>query len=468
MKTALPLALTALLVVSGCSASDSFDQLPCSSPPPSGGPMMPSPPSFLVDVPASLPISAVQLMSCGGPSANQVPQSVTAEVFDPDNQPIPSEVTLEPGGLSATVRFTSKTTGRHHVLVAFAPVGSIQQMGIYVVGPWTGASTATTLPFPRCTQLDRTARGTWVCDGVALREPGGKTVRFSTSTTLAPDVAISGNVVWVVGEGRVRRFVDTGTELLLTGSLLLNQATVVKVIQSRLATENELLLLDSEHLHRFTFTDTGVLASAGDTNWLVNPQRPQDPAEPLRTFGLDGVTGLLVHVAEDRVRVVKMPTASTGSVACPFQVGTEGSFVAEDEPCLPLPGTPVGLEEGVVWTRVGSPNQTPFAQTLHRWGVSEEGTMEEEGTLVLDSPVALVESPLRPGFIVPDTHLGSYPGAYFVLPVVTSKDGPLGLELLPGNAAISPELRGASSRFYWEGDTRPTTGTTVVYERATR
>ncbi|MCP3136514.1 hypothetical protein [Pyxidicoccus xibeiensis] len=456
MKTALCLALTALLAVSGCSADDSADS-PCDGLPPSpGGSPLPRPPSFRVAVPASLPISAIQQLACEGSSANQVAQSVTAEVFDPDNQPVPSEVMLDRSGLSATVQFTPRTTGRHHVLVAFAPVGSVQQLGIYVVGDWTGASTATTLPLPRCTQLDRTTRGTWVCDGVALREPGGRLVRYSTSST-APDVAIAGNVVWMVGEGRVRRYVDTGTELELTGSLLVN--TSVRTIQSRLATEDELLVLDDANLHRFTFTDAGVLAAAGATSWLQGANVP---------FGVDSVSAVLVRTSERQVRVVKMGPASA-SLACPFELGPDGKFVATDEPCLPLPGTPVGLEDGILWTRVGSPNQAPFAQTLHRW-VASDGTLEEEGTLAVDSPVEEVSSPLRPGFVVPDIHLGFHPGAFSVLPVVSpeSKEGPLGLEVLPINAAIPRELRGASPRFYWEGDNRQTTGTTVVYERLPR
>ncbi|MBZ4420795.1 hypothetical protein [Myxococcus sp. RHSTA-1-4] len=449
MKTASPLlALTAVLAVSGCSASDA----PCITPPSIGGNTSVSPPAYEVDSSATLHVSPFQTFACRDDTrASQLPDSVTAQVFDPENTELPVEVSLSGGGSSAILRFTPRMAGRHHVLVAFAPVGSVQQFGAYVARPWRGSNSSITLPLPRCTQLDRTARGTWLCDGVALREPNAKAVRFSTST-VAPDVAISGNVVWVVGEGRVRRFVDTGTDLELTGSLLLSQS--LPAIQSRLATENELLVLDARSLHRFTFTDTGVLAAAGATPW---------PSGATVPFGIDSVTGLLVRVAEDRLMVVQMERAPD-SRACPFQLGPDGVYTAAPEPCQPLPGLPVGYAEGTVWTRVGDPFQAPFGQTLHLWK-ARKGALVEQGTLALDAPVQGVLSPLRAGFIIPDVQLGSYPGAFSVMPVEPTLPGPLGLERLPGTSSLAQELRTVSPRFYWEGDNRPTNGSTVIFER---
>jgi hypothetical protein len=449
MKTACPLlALTALLAVSGCSDSDE----PCFTPPPSGtAPFgLPAQP---VDSPTSLEVFALTNLSCGDPSAAQVPDSVTAQVLDPENRLLPSEVSLRPGGLSATVHFTPRMTGRHHVLVAFAPVGSVQQLGTYVTRPWSGTGGPVTLPLPRCTQLDRTSRGTWICDGVALREPGARPVRFSTSS-VAPDVTVAGNVVWVVGEGKVRRFVDTGTELALTGSLLTSPEEPVKVIQSRLATENELLVLDNLFLHRFTFTDTGVLDAAGATVWTDGGPK---------SFGVDGAMGLLVRMAEDRVRVVWMDE-TLDSQACPFQRGPDGVYTAASEPCQPLSGRPVGYAEGLVWTRSGDAltrrQGQGQGQTLHLWR-AREGTLVEEGTLVLDAPVESLLSPLRVGFLVPSIRLGTSA----MWPVMTPGQGSLGLESLPGTASLPLELRTVSPRFYWEGDSRQSNGSTVVFER---
>jgi hypothetical protein len=460
MKTAPSLlALTALLTLCGCPGSD--DACFATPPPPPGGNGSPSPAAYEVNAPASLQVFAVQGFACGADAAaTQLPSSVSAQVYDPENTPLPVEASLGGSGLSATLRFTPGRSGRHHVLVAFAPVGSVQQFGVYVARPWTG-SAPVQLPLPRCTQLDRTARGTWLCDGVALREPGARPVRLGTST-VAPDVAVAGNVVWVVGEGRVRRFVDTGTDLELTGSLLLGASLLT--IHSRLATENELLVLDSLDLHRFTFTDSGVLAAAGRTVWAPSGAR---------TFGVDSAAGLLVRLAEDRLGVVQMERPPD-SRACHFQLQPSGAYAAVitagpngPQPlCQPLPGTPVGYEEGTLWTRVGDPFRPPFAQTLHLWR-AQDGSLVEQGNVVLDAPVEGILSSLRPGFVIPDIRLGTAPGAFSVVPLAPSRPGPLGLERLPGTPSLSQELRTVSPRFFWEGDSRQLNGSTLVFERTT-
>ena len=240
----------------------------------------------------------------------------------------------------------------------------------------------------------------------------------------------------------MRRFVDTGTDLELTGSLLLSLTAPVTTIQSRLASERELWVLDSQRLHRFTFS--------GHRRPRRRGRHPVDLGRR-GPIGTDSASGLLVRTSMDRVRVVRI-TAWPNSEACPFQLGPDGAFAATGEPCLPLPGLPVGFEEGVVWTRVGEPFQAA-GQTLRRWVVSGD-TLVEQGTLVLDGQIEGVVSPLRAGFIVPDIRLGTHAGAFSVLPVVSPEQGPLGLELLPGNPALGTELRFVSPRFYWEGDNR--------------
>jgi hypothetical protein len=237
------------------------------------------------------------------------------------------------------------------------------------------------------------------------------------------------------------------------GSLLLGTAAPVRVIQSRLATANELWVLDEQRLHRFTFSDTGVLAAAGSTPWTSGSET---------AFGADGVMGLLVRQGPDRVLVVRM-REGPNSQACPYQLRPDGAFARTSGPCQSVSGMPVGLEEGVLWTRVGEFGQTN-GQTLLRW-VLTDGTLAEQGTLVLDAPVPGVGASLRPGFVVPDIRLGTHAGALSVLPVVSAEQRPLGLELLPPGASAPRELRTSSPRFYWEGDPRLNNGGTVVYER---
>lgn len=459
MKTARPLlALAALVLVSGCSDSESL--LPC-APPPSSGSGGPLVPHYIVaqGEQVSLDVSAApvqSLSSCGDEDRpTQAPQSAAAQVFDPDNHPVPAEVSLSPDRRKAHVSFHPTVPGRHHVIVSFAPVGSLQQLTVHVARPWSGQGSGVLLPLPRCAQLDRTSRGTWVCDGVALREPGGRQVRLGSSST-PPDVAISGNIVWVVGDGRVRRYVDTGTELELTGSLLLNPQAPVTEIQSRLATQSELWVLGMHHLHRFTFTDTGVLTTGPAVLWATGP---------LTSFGLDGVRGLLVRSGEDRVLLVQVHLVQGpgfvrfDTLACPFALtpGPAGGFAATNEPCQPIPSAPVGYEEGVLWTA-----SRPDSQTLHRWELSE-GKLVERASMVLGQ-LMLPFAPLRAGFTVPAVRPPQPGSATIATPVHFPQDTTLGLEQLPDTPLTA--VTALSPRYYFHGttDAQPGPGT-LVYER---
>ncbi|MFP2962528.1 hypothetical protein ACLEPN_33335 [Myxococcus sp. 1LA] len=441
------LALSATLFLPGCAA-DTFDD--CGIAPPPGG-VGQLPPLLSTASAAELHVQPSLNRSCGGSDSSQVPDSVTSEVFDPNNHAVDSEATLTGNGQAATVRFTPATTGRHHVRVAFAPVGSIQQFGAYVTRDWTGSGPSG-LTLPRCNQLDRTTHGTWLCDGVARHEMNGTTTVLGSASG-TPDVAVAGNVVWVVGQDRVRRFVDTGSELALTGSLLLNQRDTVTVIQSRLATEDALWVLDSERLHHFAFTPEGVVTGAVPTPWGRVNRLP---------FGVDMVLGLLVRLGPDTVSVVQM-TSEPDSHACTYRLGPDGAFVASETPCQRLPGGPAGIEDGAVWTRVDSLLLTQPGQTLYRWA-AVDGALAERGTLVVDAPLELVSAPLRPGFALPFIQWRQS-RADSAVPVAPDTQGPLGLEKLPGNADLSPGLRTISPRFYWEADVSQGGTGTRVYER---
>ncbi|AEI63269.1 hypothetical protein [Corallococcus macrosporus] len=439
------LALSATLFLSGCA--DTFDD--CGRLPLPGG-VGHLPPLLSLAVSAELHVQPSLNVSCDGTAPLQVPDRVTAEVFDPNNRTVDSEAALTSNGQAATVRFTPLTSGRHHLRVAFAPVGSLQQFGAYVTRAWTGSG-PTGLSLPRCTQLDRTTHGTWLCDGVARHGTTGNTTVLGTSGL--SDVAVAGNVVWVVGEDRVRRFVDTGAELALTGSLLLSQRDTVTVIQSRLATEDELWVLDSERLHRFAFTPEGVVTGATPTPWGLSNRLP---------FGADLVLGLLVRLGPDTVSVVQM-TPEPDSHACTYRLGPDGAFVALEVACQRLPGVPAGIEDGAVWTRVDSLLLTQPGQTLYRWA-AVDGALAERGTLVVDTPLELVSAPLRPGFALPFI-TWRQPRTASAVPVAPASQGPLGLELLPGNADLSSGLRTLSPRFYWEADVSQGGAGTRVYER---
>ncbi len=444
MKTAPRLlATSAAVLLSGCASG--FDE--CNLMPPPGSAGQNAPAVILGNI-AEFVVQPSLRSSCEAPSPSQAPDSVSVEVFDPNNHVIAAEASLANGGHSATVRFVPKTPGRHHVRVAFAPVGSVQQFGAYVAAEWPGGD-ATLLDLPRCTQLDRTTHGTWICDGVALHAKGGNETRLAGPSG-PPDVAVVGNVVWTVGENRVRRFIDTGAELVLTGTLLLSQRDTVTIVQSRLATEEELWVLDTEHLHRFTFTSQGVVTGATPTPWGL-------PSRVL--FGVDLVQGVLVRTGPTEVQVVQM-ALTPDSLACAFQVGPAGSFVASETPCQRLPGVPAGIEDSALWTRVDNDASPQPGRTLYRWA-AEHGALVERGTLMVDAPIELVSAPLRPGAALPILQW-RHSQVGFIVPTVPATPGALGLEAIPANVDLPYGVRTATPRFYWEAGTGRSTR---VYER---
>jgi hypothetical protein len=453
MKTSLPLTLAAVLASVGCSADD---QAPLCTVSPATGLFTRDPVVVPLGTAASLRMDVATLMlACDNGSPAQAPDTATAEVLDPENHRVPAEVSLSDMGGEATVSFTPTSVGRHHVLLSFAPVGGVRQLGVHVAGAWRGSPTPVTLPLPRCGQLDRTTRGLWLCDGVAVRGAADRPLRLGTATTPA-DVSVSGNVVWVVGDGRVRRYVDTGAELELTDSLL-TDALGTRPLQARLASENELVVLDSERLHRFVLTDAGVLTAPPSTPWWGT-------ATPGR-FGRDQSTGLLVRASARRVLVLSMLRGAQDSQACPFEPSVEGSLLpVTDEPCAPLRGRPVGLEDGALWTLLGSAQPLFPERTLYRWTL-EGGRLEQDGALGLELSLGVTEAFLHLGPTVP-TLYSTTGEARLSQPRRLSGRPVLGLELLPTHFPLSEGSRDASPRFYWGGDSRPLGGFTTVYEQA--
>ncbi|QSQ11576.1 hypothetical protein [Myxococcus landrumensis] len=453
MKTPLPLVLAGLLACAGCSG-DSPDT-PCTTNPsvPLEDVQRAGALVFPVDTLVEFRVNIAELaQSCGGDApAIQRPTAATAQVFDPEGQPIPVEVAWDPMNGVPRLAFTPTTEGRHHVLVAFTPVGGIRQFGIHVARTWSGSPTPVTLPLPRCAQLDRTSRGLWLCDGVALRDPAATPLRLGSATS-PPDVAVAGNIVWVLGDGRVRRYVDTGTELELTGSLLLSTTEAVKVIQSRLASENELVVMDNQSLHRFVFTNTGVLESPPPTRWA--------PTSTLLTFSVDDAVGLLVRAAPDQVLTVSM-SAPNDSEACAYSLQANGSYARATTPCTPLRGRPVGLEEGVVWTHSEARPQVTPSPVLRRWEISQ-GRLVEQSSLVLDGRLSVLRVPIRTGFTVPSLPADTWQVA---LPRSHPPRATLTLELVPGTLLRTTDNRLTHPGFHWGGDSRPATGTTIVYEQ---
>ncbi|AEI64428.1 hypothetical protein [Corallococcus macrosporus] len=346
---------------------------PCTEPPP---PPLFEGAMFAVGQPLELTIDGV-FSSCATAQEDRA-QSVTVEVKDPLNRVVPATAELAARGGSAIVRFTPEQTGRYHLVVSFAPVGSVRQSVLHVMEDQRAkAPLAELSTVVECLSVDRTASGTWLCGSQALRGPDAEPQPLGDY--FAPTV-VAGDVVWVTDSVQVRRHVDEGNGPLRLSASAPFPATGAPANappHSRLATPDELLLLDEGHLHRYAYSEAEGLRAMGsvavaDTEYA--------------TFE-DQVSSLLVR-AGSRVlvaRLTALPPPEEGLVAeaCPFQVNAAGAPEAvPDEPCHRVPGVLAGLEEGVLWTHV---TRDAGHSELLRYSAAS-GRLVLEGVLPVDAP----------------------------------------------------------------------------------
>lgn len=419
--------LTALLAVStgvGCPMG------PCEEHPP--GPLFDG---AMVGVGQPLELEVPGAFNRCGASRDDRAQSVTVEVRDPQNREVPATVELRAHGNSATVRFTPEQTGRHHLVVSFSPVGSVRQSSLYVVedhraqAPLADLSTVV-----ECPGVDRTASGTWLCGSQALRTPDQEPQPLGDY--FAPTV-VAGDVVWVTEAAQVRRYVDSGSGPLATSGEAPFPATGAPAAappHARLATANELLLLDDTHLHRYTFSEEEGLRAMGSTP--VPPSR-------LATFN-DGMPSLLMRAGE-RLLVVRIaeapPPTSMAIEACPYQVDAAGApRPVPDEPCHSVPGLPAGHEEGVLWARAAFDTER---LELLRYSAAS-GRLRLDGVLEMTSSFQLQGARrLRTtGFGVPVVSSATGASGSHAVPRWRAETGTVVLELLPSPDGRQPPFVG--------------------------
>jgi len=321
--------LVALVGLTGCS-----DDPPCFGGGVSVGQQQPG--VILVGEETTLRVSPNLAFGCGGGEVPS-PDSLTVEVYDADNQPVEHDSSLAtPATGLSTIRFTPRKPGRHHVFIAFDPVGGIQQFDLFAA--MNHASTAQALKVPQaCSSLELTAKGAFVCDQNVIRN--GTSIHRFTSSALA----VAGDAVWVVNSSRVQRYVDTGSAFTLTQDLHNGMGTP----EFLLATENELVVLYSGVVQRFTVSGTGLFTT-GTAVWTPSSQ------------SLAGSTGgrvVAVRTA-DRLGIVTRITSGTtvasGYQVCPHRL-ENGRFVRSTEPCSSFRGTLVGYEPDGLW--VGDPQR---------------------------------------------------------------------------------------------------------------
>jgi hypothetical protein len=325
--------LVALVGLPGCPDEPCFG----------GGvsPIQQQPGVILVGEETTLRVAPILPFSCQSGEEVPTPTSFTVEVYDADNQLVESHSSLSrPSTGLSTISFTPSKPGRHHVFAAFDPVGGIHQFDLFAAMNHASQARSLTVRQP-CNSLELTTQGALVCDQDVIRN-GTYVQRFANSL-----LAVAGDVVWVVNNARVQRYVDSGTALTLTQSLDNGMGTP----EFLHASENELVVIYSSVVQRFTVSGTG-LSTTGTAVWSPS-------GIPLS--GPGGGRVLAVRTG-DRLGIVTRITAGTtitsGYQACPYRLES-GRFVRSAEPCSSFSGTLVGYEPDALW--VGDPQ--PFSET---------------------------------------------------------------------------------------------------------
>lgn len=315
---------------------------------------------------------------CGEP---RLPTSVTAEIEGPSGEPVEGQIQLGEANAPATLQFTPVRPGPHHILVAFSQVGGLHQFDFHAVVDSSLSTPSTTLN-RECNSLERTQQGSWVC--------GTAVLRGETEVATFPDarLAVAGDVIWVLSNTALERYVDTGSALVMTGSLNHSQGNATFL----LASADELAAVHDHSLALYTFSG-GTLASAGVTPWTP----------PAASVGSTGDPhGLLLREGSQFILVTRQAVNFQSVVqACPYQLDS-GRLQRTPETCLQLGGDVVGFEHQVLWTR-----DPPFMSgtrleqgSIHRWEWSG-GRLVEAGSVSLGAQALLIFPPMRTPSVVP-------------------------------------------------------------------
>lgn len=307
--------------------------------------------------------------------------SVTAEIQGPDGEPVDGQIELGAPGAPAVLLFTPVRPGPHHVLIAFASVGGLHQFDFHAMQD--SSATAPTHLLPRqCRSLQRTLQGTWVCDEAVLR---GEAV---VSTFPSARLAVAGDVLWVVASNGIERYVDTGTDLVLTASLGQSQAST----EFLLASPDELAILFNSSVGLYRFS-SGTLLSAGVEPW----------SRPFSTIGAStSPYGILLRDGEHLALGTRSNINSNPAVQlCKYRI-VAGKFQRVAEQCLVVPGDAVGFEPSALWTRdPATLSGDRFDQgSLRRWEWTG-GRLVEQGSVTLVDDAHVMFPPLASPSHVP-------------------------------------------------------------------
>lgn len=379
--------------------------------------------------PEHVEVMPFAVAGCNGTDPSQL-FSVSAEVSGPDLMLLPSEARLGKPGQPATVDFTPVQPGPHHVLVAFNNVGGIHQSERLAALDQSALVTPLAVEKP-CVSLERTSKGTWICDQEALRN-GVVEKQFGFAR-----VAVSGDVVWVADRQGAQRYVDTGQELKLTASLTYSLPDPLFLLPS----EDELVVLHRPNaLQRLVFTAPDQLVSTGISSWEAPSLLVAHPTVPSAVLLRDGP-----HLAVVSHNTFIESSSVFYARLCPYEL-VSGAFVRTAESCQTVPGSTAGFEPRVLWMAGDDARFGSNLRILHRW-VWEQGKISDQASLNLGTHLDYRLQPLhRPSAVPVLQSRDGVAQARYAAVAWSAERGMLLLQHL-GEGFLSPA---ASSSLWWE------------------
>jgi len=370
--------------------------------------------------------SAVSCVAQEDPS----PTSVTAEIEGPGGEPLANQITLGQFRAPALLEFTPERPGPHHLVVTFSQVGGLHQFDLHAAHDRSAEAPSESLSLT-CDALERASTGAWTCGSSVL---GGSTGSASFS---GAQLAVARDVIWVVDSSSVRRYVHTGTTLVLSASFSHTHSGA----EFLLASPDELLVLHSYSLGYYTFSG-GQLTSPSSQTWA----RPIEPVNP------KGPYGVLMRDA-DRLALVTRTRNSDSSLVqvCTYRL-ISGQLQPPLGTCPSVSGELIGFEPGVLWTRdLPAVNSQGLNQGLIRRWVWTGGQLLEQGSLSLGPHASILERPLRRWNPVPLVHnLSSETDIQPVTAVLTWSPQKQAIFLEHLDATLTDVY--ASPSFYWGRD----------------
>lgn len=252
--------------------------------------------------------------------------SVEAEVFDEDNQRVPTTAsfTQNAEGVDVDIQVETGAPGWYYLRVRIEPSIALMQSSIIVA---KAALNRPPLVLSHvCGHAAATDGGTFFCNGVPYHADAGVKDAPPTATLLD----VRGDVVWIWRESRIERYQDAPNGAVMEPSTAFTETT-----RPRLLVGTD----DGDDL--FVVTDAEVARVGYRNDALVELVR-----NPLGTTAVPEY-----GVVSNDVLFLFAPTTSISvrgkTTACGYQL--EGDLLTKLPACQELTGAPMGTAHGAAW-----------------------------------------------------------------------------------------------------------------------